>query len=116
MTDVPPIELRRHLHPVELQESAVRADEGVRLGAHANAALRTGRLGRELQLVQANSECRRMRAGHQLIELDTSEEGAERPRIVWSCECGSRGTGATQRAAENGWKRQRAAGRKEYYG
>ncbi|GAA2890702.1 hypothetical protein GCM10010455_11450 [Microbacterium esteraromaticum] len=57
-----------------------------------------------------------MRAGHQLIELDTSEEGAERPRIVWSCECGSRGTGATQRAAENGWKRQRAAGRKEYYG
>lgn len=94
----------------------MRADEGVRLGAHANAALRTGRLGRELQLVQANSECRRMRAGHQLIELDTSEEGAERPRIVWSCECGSRGTGATQRAAENGWKRQRAAGRKEYYG
>lgn len=54
---------------------------------------------------------------HQIIELDTSEEGAERPRIVWTCECGSRGSGATQRTAVNGWKRHaRSAARKEYYG
>lgn len=54
---------------------------------------------------------------HQIIDLDGGEDRQGRPRVVWTCECGSKGSGATEKAAVSGWKRHaRAAARKEYYG
>lgn len=54
---------------------------------------------------------------HQIIDLDGGEDRHGRPRVVWTCECGSTGSGATEKAAASGWKRHvRSAARKEYYG
>jgi hypothetical protein len=54
-------------------------------------------------------------AMHQIIELDYVEDRDGRPRIAWLCECGSRGSGTTQKTAADGWKRHaRNALRKEY--
>ena len=52
---------------------------------------------------------------HQISDIDGGEDRQGRPRVVWTCECGSKGSGATSRAAHTGWKRHaRIAARKEY--
>ncbi|MCC4906993.1 hypothetical protein [Microbacterium sp. cx-59] len=50
---------------------------------------------------------------HAISDLDLTEDRDGRPRVAWVCECGSRGSGATQAAAMSGFKRHvRAAARK----
>lgn len=59
----------------------------------------------------------RMLTMHQIIELSGELDRHGRPRVAWTCECGSKGSGATQAAAFSGFKRHvRSAARKEYYG
>lgn len=42
---------------------------------------------------------------HQIAGWEQDEDGYGRPRIVWVCGCGRRGSGASPKAATSGFKR-----------
>lgn len=64
--------------------------------------------------VRPHAHTRRM---HQITDLYGDYDRNDRPRVIWNCECGSKGSGATRNAAMGAYKRHlRAAARKEYGG
>lgn len=51
---------------------------------------------------------------HELVDIDQVETRDGRVRAGWECACGSRGSGASYKAAQAGWVRHaRTAVRKE---